>query len=314
MNLERILSVGLHIPAFSAGALPTATDYTQFFRASEALGFDALWAEDRILHPTPLLEPLQLLGWAAANTEHMVLGTAVMALNLRRAAVVARQVATLAHLSSDRLVLGVSVGGSPSEYTALEVPMNHRVGVFRDSVHVLRELLRGKALDHSSQVGSSSAVYDNAVVRPAAEVPILIGGAVDAAVARAGELGDGWIMAPFGDLSEFKSKWERVLESAVRANRDADQLIAGRLLYVCVDDDPDRARTELNNFLKTYYGDRMDVDAHGIFGCANKVADQLCAQIEAGITHLMLGVPTLDIEHIERLATDVMPSLRATAG
>jgi len=64
-----------------------------------------------------------LLAWAVANTDTMLLGTAVLALNLRRAAVLARQLATLQHLCEGRLALGVSIGGQPTEYAAVGVPM-----------------------------------------------------------------------------------------------------------------------------------------------------------------------------------------------
>jgi len=123
MILKPQLSIGLHVPAFSPQPLPAAAQYANFFRRSEALGFDALWVEDRILHNTPLLDPLMLLAWAVANTDTMLLGTAVLALNLRRAAVLARQLATLQHLCEGRLALGVSIGGQPKEYAAVGVPM-----------------------------------------------------------------------------------------------------------------------------------------------------------------------------------------------
>ena len=66
MILNPQLSIGLHVPAFSSQPLPAAAQYANFFRRSEALGFDALWVENRILHNKPLLDPLMLLTWAAA--------------------------------------------------------------------------------------------------------------------------------------------------------------------------------------------------------------------------------------------------------
>ena len=57
-----------------------------------------------------------LLGMAAACTRRIQLGTAVLVLTLRNAAVLARQVYTLHHFSGGRLALGVSLGGRPEEY------------------------------------------------------------------------------------------------------------------------------------------------------------------------------------------------------
>src|SRR5438876_214235 len=78
-------------------------------------------------------------------------GTAVLVLTLRNAAVLARQVSTLHHLSGGRLALGVSLGGRPEEYLALDVPMKRRVAVFRESVTVLRRLLARQPVDHQGQ-------------------------------------------------------------------------------------------------------------------------------------------------------------------
>ena len=242
----------------------------------------------------------------------MTLGTAVMAVNLRRAAVVARQVSTLAHLSGDRFVLGASLGGRPDEYAAVGVPMSRRVAVFRDGLKVVTSLLSGEELEHFNSIpGVPKSQYEQAAVRPAAKVPLLIGGVVDAAVRRAGELADGWVMAPFGSLDQFRHSWELVRQAASAAGRSAETLVAGRLIYVCVDDDRSRARETLRRFLAVYYGDLLDVDRDGIYGAPGYVAKRLREQTKAGITHLMLGFPTLDIVHLERFAKDVVPALRS---
>ena len=77
-----------------------------------------------------------------AQVEALGLGTAVLVVTLRAAAVVARQVSTLQHLSGGRVALGVSLGGRPEEYAAVGVPMNRRVTVFRESVAVIRQARR----------------------------------------------------------------------------------------------------------------------------------------------------------------------------
>jgi alkanesulfonate monooxygenase SsuD/methylene tetrahydromethanopterin reductase-like flavin-dependent oxidoreductase (luciferase family) len=107
------LSVGIHVPTSAVAALDPGDAYAEFFRQVEALGLDAVWTEDRIFHPANMLDPLMLLGSAAACTRRIQLGTAVAVLTLRNAAVLARQVSTLHHLSGGRLTLGVSLGVVP---------------------------------------------------------------------------------------------------------------------------------------------------------------------------------------------------------
>jgi alkanesulfonate monooxygenase SsuD/methylene tetrahydromethanopterin reductase-like flavin-dependent oxidoreductase (luciferase family) len=299
--------VGIHVPSVAVAPLGSGETYAAFFRQVESLGFDAVWTEDRLFHPANLLDSVVLLTWAAANTRRLLLGTAVMLLNLRQAPVVARQVASLQHLCGGRLALGVSLGGRPEEYAALGVPMAKRVAVFRESVAVLRQLLAGQPVTHQ---GPYFRLQD-ATVRPAARIPLLVGGLVEDALRRAGELADGWIMGPFGSAQDFRRGWRIVQDAARAAGKNPDALVAGRLLYVVADDNRTRARETLGAFLHGYYGPRFDVDAHAIFGPSREVTARLREQVEAGITHLMLGVPTLDHAHLRRLAEQVVPGLRS---
>ena len=301
------VSVGIHVPSASVAALGSGAAYAEFFRQVEALGLDAVWTEDRLFHGANMLDSLMLLGWAAASTRRIQLGTAVLVLNLRHAAVVARQVSTLSHLSGGRLALGVSLGGRPNEYQGLGVALERRVSVFRESVAVLRRLLTGQSVEHQ---GAFFHLHE-ATVRPAAEVPIYFGGRAEGALRRAGELADGWIMGPFGTVQDFRQSWRLVQDAAGAVGRDSDALVAGRLLYVTVDEDRDRARETLRPFLHGYYGPTFDVDQHAIFGPPADVAARLREQVEAGITHLMLGVPSLDLAHLRRIAEHVAPLLRA---
>jgi alkanesulfonate monooxygenase SsuD/methylene tetrahydromethanopterin reductase-like flavin-dependent oxidoreductase (luciferase family) len=300
------VSVGIHVPSASVAPLGSGAAYTEFFQQVEALGLDAVWTEDRLFHSANILDSLMLLAWAAANTQRIQLGTAVMVLNLRHAAVVARQVSTLCHLSGGRLVLGVSLGGRPNEYQGLGVPMERRVAVFRESVAVLRQLLSGQPVEQQS----SFFHLQDATVRPAAEVPIYVGGRAEGALRRAGELADGWIMGPFGTVQDFQQSWYIVQNAARAVGRDPHVLVAGRLLYIAVDEDRDQARETLRHFLHGYYGSTFDVDQHAIFGPPGEVAARLREHVDTGITHLMLAVPTLDLAHLRRVAEEVAPALR----
>src|SRR5688572_25608403 len=301
------VSIGIHVPSASVAPLGSGAAYSEFFRQVEVLELDAVWTEDRLFHSANMLDSVMLLGWAAASTRRIQLGTAVMVLNLRHAAVVARQVSTLYHLSGRRLALGVSLGGRPNEYQGLGVAMERRVTVFRESVAVLRQLLTGQSVEHQ---GTFFHLHD-ATVRPAAEVPIYFGGHAEGALRRAGELADGWIMGPFGSVQDFQQSWRLVQDAAGAVGRDPEALAAGRLLYVAADEDRDRAREALRPFLHGYYGPTFDVDQHAVFGPPADVAARLRQHVDAGVTHLMLGVPTLDLAHLRRIAEQVAPMLRA---
>ena len=289
--MAKKVSVGIHVPSVSTTGLDDGREYADFFRAVEDLGLDAVWVEDRIFHPAEMADSLTLLTWAAAHTKTIQLGTAVRVLNLRQAPVVARQVSTLQHLSGGRVSLGISIGGRPEEYQALGVPMDRRVAVFRDSIDTLRKLLSGAPANRdASRDGDFFPLAD--------------------AIRRAGELGDGWIMGPFGGPAEFVAGWEIAKNGARAAGKDPDDLTAGRLVYVAIDDDRDKAQADITRFLHGYYGPDFGVEKHAIAGPPGEVAARLRELVDAGITHLMLGVPSLDQTHLRRLAEEVAPALR----
>ena len=145
------VKVGLHIPAASTGQLPSGAEYIEFFKQAEALGYDSLWTEDRVFHDANFLEPLTLLSWAAASTEHIQLGTAVLLLALRNAPALARQVSTMDHLSGGRLNLGISIGGRPNEFPGLGLRESKRVANLRESIAVLKQLLPRKVVVDEGQ-------------------------------------------------------------------------------------------------------------------------------------------------------------------
>ena len=303
---DRRVSAGIHVPAVSSSSLPSGAAYADFFRRVEELGLDSIWVEDRIFHRSSMLEGPGLLFWAAANTSRVRLGSAVLLLNIRNAALVARQASTLAHLSGGRLTLGVSLGGQPGEYEAVGISMKRRVSVFEQSILDLRALLRGDSLT----VPGDEAQLNGSFVRPEASIPIHFGGRVPAVLERAGRLADGWIMGPFGGLTEFKHSWQIVQDSAISAGRDPGSLEAGRLIYVAIDQDRTRAKARLSRYLHQYYNPALDIDEITSYGPAEKVASQLREFADAGMSNFMLGVPSLDPEELACIGEEIAPILR----
>ncbi|SVB15567.1 uncharacterized protein METZ01_LOCUS168421 [marine metagenome] len=307
----RNIKVGLHIPAASSGPLPSSSEYIEFFKQSEAMGYDSLWTEDRIFHGANFLEPLTLLSWAAANTERIQLGTAVLLLALRNAPALARQISSMDYLSGGRLNLGISIGGRPAEYLGLGLKQSERVAHLRESITVLNLLLSGEPVTYSGRFYK----LDEATVRPGVArpggVPLYMGGRVDAVLQRAAEMTNGWIGGPFSPPEDYRTTLDTVHEYARQIGRDSRDLEAGKLVYVSVDDDKQRALEKLKPFISDYYGQRIDITEHGVFGPADEVIERLRAFADAGVTMFMLGVPTLDITHIERIAKDVVPYLQS---
>lgn len=114
---------------FPVGLMGDGSAFIRLARTAEALGYDGIWGNDHLLTPRFLREsgdaapsfydPLIVLAHVAAATQHLRLGTAVLALPLRDPLTLAKQAATLDVLSAGRLSLGLGVGAYPEEFTAL---------------------------------------------------------------------------------------------------------------------------------------------------------------------------------------------------
>src|SRR5437899_4382826 len=104
-------------------------------RAAEAAGFESLWAGDHVVLPDPqappsplpplsvMLDPTVALGFLAAATSTIRLGTGVIILPQRNPLVLAKELASLDVLSGGRLIFGIGVGYLEPEFRALGVSL-----------------------------------------------------------------------------------------------------------------------------------------------------------------------------------------------
>lgn len=117
------MDVAVGLPATIPGV--ERDQLLEWARRAEARGFSSLATLDRIVYPN--YEPLIALAAAAAVTERIRLMTAILIAPYRaNGALVAKQAATLHHLSGGRLTLGVAVGGREDDYEASGVDFHTR--------------------------------------------------------------------------------------------------------------------------------------------------------------------------------------------
>jgi alkanesulfonate monooxygenase SsuD/methylene tetrahydromethanopterin reductase-like flavin-dependent oxidoreductase (luciferase family) len=117
--------------------------------------------------------------------------TGVYLIALRHPAVVARQLATVALLAPGRFTFGVGVGGDdPRELELCGINPRERGARTTEALRCVRALMTGEDIDfHGRSFDLRGAIRP----APAVPIPVLVGGRSDAALARAGALGDGWL-------------------------------------------------------------------------------------------------------------------------
>jgi probable F420-dependent oxidoreductase len=179
--------------------------------AMEELRFDSLWLAERISTTTP--DPVAGLGFAAARTRRLKLGTGVVILPGRNPAIVAKQLATLDRLSGGRLLVTFGLGGEPGERAAFPIPPGARRGdVFDDTLDRVRRLTAGEDVD-------------GVVVRPApVQTPLefWVAGSVPEAQRRVGRLADGWL-GSFVSPEQAKLAVEAIKAAAAEAGREIEE-------------------------------------------------------------------------------------------
>src|SRR5205085_8415824 len=113
-------------------------------REAEAAGWDGFFVWDHLLRgDAPVADPWISLAAIALSTERLRIGTMVTPLSRRRPWQVARQVATLDHLSGGRVTLGVGLGSSPPmEFAPFgeETGTRERAELLDESLNILTRL------------------------------------------------------------------------------------------------------------------------------------------------------------------------------
>ena len=210
---------------------------TRLAQAIERIGYDEIDMFDHVVmgHPLegresgpypsnmPILEALMTLGYIAAVTERVGLGTEVLVLPQRQPTLVAKQVATLDTLSGGRVRFGAGVGWQESEYEALGADYGRRGAMMDEAIALLRASWTDASIDYEGEHYASRAMAMEPKPPQGGGIPLWIGGGSPAALRRAGRLGDGWMASGMlGD--EAAEAMAAVKRHAEEAGRDPDEL------------------------------------------------------------------------------------------
>jgi len=284
-------------------------------RRVEALGFDSVWCGDHVSFNLPLYESLTLLASYAPITERIKLGSAVYLLALRPPAVAAKVTATLDALSGGRLIFGVGVGGeNPREFAAVGVPHRERGARVSEAIDVVRALWRDTPASFKGRFTEFEGVsIDPKPVQPGGP-PIWIGGRSDAALARAGRQGDGWISYVV-TAERYAQSLDKVRAAARAAGRSLDGFVAAHLAFITVGRDYETARDAWVQRLSARYAQDFAPLAgrYGIIGTPDQCVEQLERFRAAGCGYFVLSTTcdtAEDGDQLEQIAADILPRLR----
>jgi alkanesulfonate monooxygenase SsuD/methylene tetrahydromethanopterin reductase-like flavin-dependent oxidoreductase (luciferase family) len=266
----------------------TAGVLARFCTQAERLGADALWTCDHLFWPHPIVECLSALAIAAGATTDVTIGSCVLQLPLRDPFTLAKQAATLQHLSDGRLILGLGVGSHEGEYAAAAADFADRGRRMDDSLTLLTRAW-----------GSNPA--DRYRLEPAPRVPLWFGGSGPAALRRTVALGDGWVPL-FISLEDYRAGLDALDAAALGAGRNPEHITRSVVLFARVGT-AEAAFADGSAWLSTLYGVPPRAFArHLVSGPAADCAEAIDAYRRAGAQHVVIMVAADEpLEHFEAL-------------
>jgi alkanesulfonate monooxygenase SsuD/methylene tetrahydromethanopterin reductase-like flavin-dependent oxidoreductase (luciferase family) len=254
-------------------------------RDAEQAGFASVGTIDRIAYDN--YDSLISLAAAAAVTERIRLTTDILIGPLRQNAHLAKQAATVDHLSGGRLVLGLAVGGREDDYELSGVDF-HKRGAIMD-----RQL---------EELASLWAREGHFGPRPAngSRPSMMIGGSADTVFRRAAKYADGWTLGG-GTPDAFRAGAAKMRDAWNAEGRDGEPRTMALFYFVLGDGAEEAARHALGSYY-AFLGDY----AEQIVGSAAKDEDTvrgyLAAFEEAGADEVICFPASAEPAQVELLA------------
>jgi probable F420-dependent oxidoreductase len=243
------MRVGLFLPSISPYATP---EYLAAFAgAAEEHGFASVWlgehvvfvdeydskypyaADGRVGLPpdSGMLGLFPTVGFLAATTTRLRIGTAICLVPQRNPVYTAQDVATADWLSGGRLDFGVGIGWLREEFRALGVPWEERAARTEEYLEIMRRLWCDDVSEYEGRFHRLTPCRMNPKPTQKPHPPIYFGGETDAALRRVARLGDGW--HGFNHSPETAAthvaRLEGFLAEAGRTRSDIDVTVAAYL-------------------------------------------------------------------------------------
>ncbi len=212
-----------------AEAMTQAQYYAPLAQAAEAAGYTSMTVADSLIYPKEsdstypytdtgdrefledkeFIETMVLCAHLFAVTSTLRLTPFVLKLPVRPPVLVAKQAASVAYLSQNRLGLGVGLSPWPEDFAAMGVDWAKRGKRMDECLDIVRGLTSGEFFGYSGEFYEFETLKQTPA--PTEPIPLLVGGHADGALRRASRKGDGWMHAG-GDGEELDRLLTRLAE------------------------------------------------------------------------------------------------------
>jgi F420-dependent oxidoreductase-like protein len=197
----------------------------EFVREAEKLGLDMCWVAEAWGSEAP-----SALGYLAARTERMLLGSGIIQLGTRTPVAIARAAITLSNISGGRFLLGLGASG-PQVIEGLHgVPFGRPVTRMRETVEIVRLAAAGEKIAFAGReftipLPGGDARAMRLSMRAEHGIPIYLATLSPAMLRLTGEIADGWLgtsFVPEGAGHAYFEHLDAGLAAAGRTRADLD--------------------------------------------------------------------------------------------
>ncbi|MFI6513767.1 TIGR03619 family F420-dependent LLM class oxidoreductase [Streptosporangium sp. NPDC050855] len=233
------MRIGFAVPQFGVHADPDLIG--EVSGTLETMGYDSLWAGDRILRPlspsdrylggdgvmppeyATSFDPLSALTIAALNTRRVRLGTSTLNALWHPPVLLARGLTSLDLLSHGRLDVGIGLGWLRDEYAAAGVPWAARGARLEETLDLMESVWTSEVVEHRGPLWTVPPSHVDLKPFQRPRPPILLAGFTPSALERVGRRADGWLGVAM-PLPYLKALWGMVCRAAEEAGRDPSGL------------------------------------------------------------------------------------------
>jgi F420-dependent oxidoreductase-like protein len=181
------LSISITNYSWPGGTVALGPELARVARAADATGIDTVWVADHLIQADPtavpdseMLEAYTTLGFLAAQTERVRLGTMVSAVTFRPPSLLIKAITTLDVLSGGRAWLGLGAGYLEEEARAMDLslpPTRERFEVLEETLQLALQMWKDDRAPFEGRHMRLERPVGNPLPLARPHPPILVGGA-----------------------------------------------------------------------------------------------------------------------------------------
>ena len=197
-------------------------DLVTYVREAERLGIDIVWVAEAWGADAPTA-----LGYFAAATDRVTLGSAILQLGARSAAMTAQTAMTLAVMSGDRFILGLGASGPQVMEGLHGVPFAAPLTRMRETLDVIAQAFAGERISYDGAKirlplpgGEGRALRLGLRANP--NIPVYLAALSPKMLELTGERADGWLGTSFVPEAAGAAYFRHLRVGAARAGRTLD--------------------------------------------------------------------------------------------